>query len=446
MWALLLNDQEGLQYVREAYEQAQREGVNFPPPPRNITTAIVKTEAPPEWKDNSNCVRCNVQFGIMQRKHHCRRCGLVFCQDCSGKSISLPELGLYEEVRVCERCFARKFGEQIGQRDQGGGISLPTRPPSEEEDEELARAIRLSLQDGQSIIPQSTKVADERVVKDDKNNGYDEDAALAAAIAASLDEVGPVNSEKEIIRPCIPTNSPQIHHHPSSNVKGEDSSPSDAATSSVKSPTMLITPIERENVQLFGELLLHMHRESEELEDPQFLQLAQSMVILRDRLQSAIANSRFAADIPRIIATLDAALLRYEDLATGGVERIEERSRLDERSFVGHAVPDWAAVPTRPRSQTGSIIHVVGNVKTPLEGNSSNLQISQTSNVPYRPPPPPPADVIPVLKPKPLNATVQLEELIPDIYAEDGKDEEDSRQSREDPLAELVDDAPLIQL
>jgi growth factor-regulated tyrosine kinase substrate len=111
-WAYLLGGQEGLQYMSAAYEQSKREGLKYPPPPRNISKSIVTTEAPPEWTDSATCVRCNVSFTMMLRKHHCRKCGRTFCQDCSNKEIALPELGLYEEVRVCEGCFAEKFNER----------------------------------------------------------------------------------------------------------------------------------------------------------------------------------------------------------------------------------------------------------------------------------------------------------------------------------------------
>jgi len=36
----------------------------------------------PKWEDDccrSHCCQCNVQFGILLRKHHCRACGKIFC-------------------------------------------------------------------------------------------------------------------------------------------------------------------------------------------------------------------------------------------------------------------------------------------------------------------------------------------------------------------------------
>lgn len=113
LWAGMLGEQEGMGYIGEAYAQAKREGVQFPPPIRSSvpSLAIIKTETPPEWTDSAACVRCNVAFSLMLRKHHCRKCGRTFCQDCSGKTIALPELGLYDEVRVCETCYAQKFSD-----------------------------------------------------------------------------------------------------------------------------------------------------------------------------------------------------------------------------------------------------------------------------------------------------------------------------------------------
>ena len=42
---------------------------------------------------------------VKTNKHHCRRCGLVFCGKCSSRRTKLPELGLDEEVRVCDACY-----------------------------------------------------------------------------------------------------------------------------------------------------------------------------------------------------------------------------------------------------------------------------------------------------------------------------------------------------
>ncbi|GAM18660.1 hypothetical protein SAMD00019534_018350 [Acytostelium subglobosum LB1] len=55
----------------------------------------VFTNSRPKWvEDNKahNCSKCNVGFTLLNRKHHCRRCGLVFCQKCSSNTAKIPQL------------------------------------------------------------------------------------------------------------------------------------------------------------------------------------------------------------------------------------------------------------------------------------------------------------------------------------------------------------------
>eukprot|EP00730_Choanoeca_flexa_P018286 TRINITY_DN8884_c0_g1_i1.p2 TRINITY_DN8884_c0_g1~~TRINITY_DN8884_c0_g1_i1.p2 ORF type:complete len:124 (+),score=25.09 TRINITY_DN8884_c0_g1_i1:3140-3511(+) len=59
-----------------------------------------------EWKSDSevsNCQGCNKGFGLTTRRHHCRNCGQVYCNDCSGRKAKLPSYK--SPVRVCDACF-----------------------------------------------------------------------------------------------------------------------------------------------------------------------------------------------------------------------------------------------------------------------------------------------------------------------------------------------------
>jgi hypothetical protein len=60
----------------------------------------------------SSCVNCDKHFGFFTRKHHCRKCGDVFCYNCCNKfEFVMP----YErKVRVCHECFkqTKKENEQ----------------------------------------------------------------------------------------------------------------------------------------------------------------------------------------------------------------------------------------------------------------------------------------------------------------------------------------------
>jgi len=52
------------------------------------------------------CMKCNTNFWIGRRRHHCRNCGCLFCRDCSNRMIPIPSEQLYHPVRVCDDCFA----------------------------------------------------------------------------------------------------------------------------------------------------------------------------------------------------------------------------------------------------------------------------------------------------------------------------------------------------
>uniref|UniRef100_A0A7E4UN34 FYVE-type domain-containing protein n=1 Tax=Panagrellus redivivus TaxID=6233 RepID=A0A7E4UN34_PANRE len=58
-----------------------------------------------EWvkdSDVSHCLSCNAEFTVTFRKHHCRRCGQIFCDQCSSQRINLPSHA--KQVRVCQPC------------------------------------------------------------------------------------------------------------------------------------------------------------------------------------------------------------------------------------------------------------------------------------------------------------------------------------------------------
>ncbi|EGG21126.1 hypothetical protein DFA_01001 [Cavenderia fasciculata] len=52
----------------------------------------------------AHCLNCNLQFNTIQRRHHCRQCGNIFCNNCSSKRQPLPQLHYDKPVRICNRC------------------------------------------------------------------------------------------------------------------------------------------------------------------------------------------------------------------------------------------------------------------------------------------------------------------------------------------------------
>lgn len=175
-----------LGYIKDVVRQLEQQGYEFPPPdPIAVAAASVLTDTlvAPEWNDNNVCTRCRAEFGTFLRKHHCRNCGRVFCYKCSSKSMPLPWYSIEEPVRVCDGCAKRKGPVTIAQNPPSSTTAAVPRP-NEQQDDDLARAIALSLQEQNQPRSGSTGPVSTR------REGCDteEDPDLAAAIAASLKE------------------------------------------------------------------------------------------------------------------------------------------------------------------------------------------------------------------------------------------------------------------
>jgi len=66
--------------------------------------------------DVLNCLKCSVEFSPLVRRHHCRRCGGIFCDDCSSHSMLIPPnqfasptdkifpIDPHDLHRVCDSC------------------------------------------------------------------------------------------------------------------------------------------------------------------------------------------------------------------------------------------------------------------------------------------------------------------------------------------------------
>ena len=93
----------------------------------NLSASIIINNKNNVWISDhlvSNCYNCQIEFGYLLRKHHCRNCGNIFCYKCSNKYISIPHfisdrptaedywnISYYikslrgKEERVCDKCY-----------------------------------------------------------------------------------------------------------------------------------------------------------------------------------------------------------------------------------------------------------------------------------------------------------------------------------------------------
>ena len=59
-----------------------------------------------KWTEDSDVISCSLcqrEFSLIVRKHHCRNCGQIFCNECSSKMA--PIASNKKPVRVCDACY-----------------------------------------------------------------------------------------------------------------------------------------------------------------------------------------------------------------------------------------------------------------------------------------------------------------------------------------------------
>ena len=180
----------------------------------------------------------------------------------------MPHYGINQEVRVCEICYNKL---------SPGSNSMPTSPvnqssarqeidASRREEEELQRAIALSLLEAEKDKPPSRKDSS-RSPKRPAVQGEEEDPELAAAIAASLREMGPSrdrspspSGRQQSSNSMYPTSaSAPSKQNSSANMQ------STAASSTAASPAVVnndLNAVESQNVALFHQLMEKMDADS----------------------------------------------------------------------------------------------------------------------------------------------------------------------------------------
>ncbi|CDR38995.1 CYFA0S02e10264g1_1 [Cyberlindnera fabianii] len=194
-WALAFKDSFQLKYINTTYNHLKDDGYSFPDAGTAISSTLFDSSAPPEWEDSDACMICSTAFSMLNRKHHCRNCGGVFCQAHSSKSIPLPELGITEPVRVCDTCYDEVHHKKKGndghkksrrskhQKD----VSRARARYDSDDDEDLKKALELSLQESQAM-QQPPPIPKPQPVIQSNTNEDEEDEEMKAAIAASLAE------------------------------------------------------------------------------------------------------------------------------------------------------------------------------------------------------------------------------------------------------------------
>ena len=283
------NDSQ-LNYVGAVYDKLLNKGVTFS---KDLTSNITDAKAmfdskiPAEWIDSDACMICSNKFSFLNRRHHCRSCGGIFCQEHSTNFIPLPDLGIYESVRVCDNCFneydSKKHSNNNSKKHKKKKKLRHTdyNIDDEDEEEQIRRAIELSLKEsrGQPIEPivpvvntqSKNKSSNEQNLNKGQEYEEENDPDLKAAIEASLRE-----AEREKLRR---EREQQIYQ--------------ESSTRESPVPSFEFSPEDEDAIYLFAAMVEKMKTQTvaEVLQNDAAQRLYQQILSSRPKLNHALANT-----------------------------------------------------------------------------------------------------------------------------------------------------------
>ncbi|PAV60304.1 hypothetical protein WR25_19181 [Diploscapter pachys] len=160
-WAMAFANKPEYKIIVDTHNLMKLAGFDFPPVKE--ADAMFMAQVAPEWQDGNECFRCRSSFHLLNRKHHCRACGQIFCDKCSQKEMALPQFGIEKEVRVCDACFEKVGSNRKDLNLKGKIESVKSKPITnevskeekekalrEKEEEELALALAISQSEAEA--------------------------------------------------------------------------------------------------------------------------------------------------------------------------------------------------------------------------------------------------------------------------------------------------------
>ncbi|KAF3279079.1 Vacuolar protein-sorting-associated protein 27 [Orbilia oligospora] len=407
-WTIAFEGQPSLSHVGETYRLLKADGYQFPPPPSQISKAFVDSSAPPEWADSDVCLGCRNSFTMMNRKHHCRNCGNVFCGTCSSKTLPLVHIGIPQAVRVCDGCHNKLTRKEIskpilhqqhhhhqqiqGRNYSGPGYMQPRDARVQDEsgfDADLRMALKMSEEEARGGKGSSGYVSQSQLKAMGENNKQsdtkasssapqpkqqteeEEDDELKAAIAASLADMEEQKKKSAWNNPAAAASA-------------------QPATVAAVRPDYELSPTEAENINLFSTLVhkLQSQPPGTILREPAIQELYESIGKLRPKLARTFGEtmSKYEA-LCDLHAKLATVVRYYDKMLEDRLSYTYSRHGLGNTSYA--ARPSYANVPQNAESFYGAQFSTPAPVETPYSRPQSTYQVlpSQRQSQ-YQPTPP----------------------------------------------------------
>jgi growth factor-regulated tyrosine kinase substrate len=275
---------------------------------------------------------------MTNRKHHCRKCGGTFCQQCSAKTIPLPQLGINEHVRVCDGCYIKlkldkasitassstpipksSTSATLVQPNTISSSTTTTRNANNDDfDDDMKKAIELSLKEaeqqktgyGNGYVAAPVKQAEP--VK--ANETLDDDPDLAAAIAASLRDI-------------------EISSKQSSSSSSSGYQPSQQQAAAVNKNEL--SSVEMENILLFSTLMDRVYAQGGDISnDQQINQLYTQIGTLQPKLVKNLDEIiRKRNTFIEIHEKLNMAVRAYDRLLEERISNVRLSNNIPEQQY-----------------------------------------------------------------------------------------------------------------
>ncbi|CDO71741.1 hypothetical protein BN946_scf184920.g25 [Trametes cinnabarina] len=420
-WAIAFEGKPTLSYVGEVYKTLQREGYKFPPrDPALTSSAMVDTQTPPEWIDSELCLICRDPFTFTNRKHHCRNCGKVVCQQCSSRSLPLPHYGIAQEVRVCDPCYRTLTRKNKTHRPSQSVSTSRHREARDFADADLQRAIQLSLEEvgaagghrpGYVPSPSSWRVSEPPLVDNTprpygSSQNEEDDPDLRAAIEASLREANAPKPSAPIV-----IDASERYIPPEQGPAYPQSYPPSSATPKPRAPTLPnydLEPLEADAILTFNQTVEQLQAQGgrDISRYPAVTELYDKASALRPKLAMSLSDTT-----------------RKEEVLIDMHEKLSEAVKLYDKLLTEQlSRPVWRAAPSQQDSTYGAQYqHVNGHShqqwqpgpQPQVQQVSSPVLQAQTPSYYYPAATAPQAPATPVLSPRSPS-------VAPQQYAQEG--------------------------